>query len=71
MPKYDLKCEACDLEFNIRASISEKTEKRISCPECGGAELMTVFKTAPAFLKGEAKCPSSATCGSGGCRYAS
>ena len=71
MPKYDLRCEDCDAEFNVRASISEKTEKRINCPECGGAELATVFKAPPAFLKGEAKCPSSASCGSSGCRYAS
>ena len=70
MPKYDLRCEACEAEFNVRASISEKTEKRINCPECGGNELATVFRTAPAFLKGEAKCPSSASCGSSGCRYA-
>ena len=71
MPKYDLRCEACDALFNVRASISEKTEKRINCPECGGTELATVFTAPPAFLKREAKCPSSASCGSSGCRYAS
>ena len=70
MPKYDLRCEDCNAEFNIRASISEKTEKRINCPECGSKELATVFKVAPAYLKKEAKCPSSASCGSSGCRYA-
>ena len=70
MPKYDLRCEVCEAEFNVRASISEKTEKRINCPDCGGIELATVFKTPPAFLKGETKCPSSASCGSSGCRYA-
>ena len=71
MPKYDLRCEACDAEFNARASILEKTEKRINCPECGGHQLATVFKAPPAFLKKEAKCPSSASCGSSGRRYAS
>ena len=71
MPKYDLRCEGCNTEFNARASISEKTEKLIKCPECGGNELATVFTAPPAFLKGEAKCPSSVSCGATGCRYAS
>ena len=70
MPKYDLRCETCETEFNVRASISDKTEKRISCPECASNRLATVFKAPPAFLKREAKCPSSASCGSSGCRYA-
>ena len=71
MPKYDLRCEGCDAEFNVRASISEKSEKRINCPDCGSTELATVFKAPPAFLKGEAKCPNRAGCASTGCRYAS
>ena len=35
MPFYDLRCIECEKEFNISAKISEKTEKRIACPECG------------------------------------
>ena len=71
MPKYDLRCEVCNTEFDVRASISEKTEKRINCPECGGVELATLFKAPPAFIKGKAKCPDRASCGSRGCRHAS
>ena len=71
MPKYDLRCADCNSEHSIRASISEKTEKRIVCPDCGSAQMMTVFKSAPAFVKGQAKCPDRGVCGSSGCRHAS
>ena len=29
MPFYDLRCPKCDKEFNISASMKEKSEKRI------------------------------------------
>ena len=66
MPNYDLYCKACDREYNIRASMTEKSEKRIPCPDCGSCELETVFKSAPAYVKGSAQvaCPSAARCGS-------
>ena len=70
MPKYDLRCTGCDSEFNIRATMSEKSEKRIICPNCGSNELATVFKTAPAYVRAQAKCPNSGGCGSSGCRFA-
>ena len=69
MPKYDLRCNDCNAEFNIRASIAEKSEKRIKCTDCGSVELSTVFKSPPALLK--SKCPNSSGCASSGCRYAS
>ena len=71
MPKYDLRCEVCEIEFVSQASMSERTNNLINCPECGGNRLAAIFRSPPAFLKREAKCPSSATCGSSGCRYAS
>ena len=70
MPKYDLRCSDCGGEFNARASISEKTKKQIQCPKCGSVELLTMFKSPPAFNKGAGKCPDRAGCGSTGCRYA-
>jgi putative FmdB family regulatory protein len=71
MPYYDLRCPACDKEYNISASIKEKTEKLIPCPDCGSVELETVFKGAPAYIKGlkSKECPNSRTCG-GGCHRA-
>ena len=66
MPKYDLYCHNCDQEYNIWASITEKSEKRIPCPDCGSFELETIFKTPPAYVKGAAaaSCPQRASCGS-------
>jgi len=66
MPNYDLYCPKCNREYNIRASMAEKSEKRIPCPDCGSFELETVFKTAPAYVKGgkAAGCPQRASCGS-------
>ena len=65
MPFYDLRCVACDKEYNIKASMSEKTEKRIACPDCGSFELVTVYKAAPAYIKSTKapECPNRKACG--------
>jgi len=68
MPNYDLICSKCNREHNIRASMAEKSQKRISCPDCGSFELETVYKSAPAYVKGGSRppmsCPQRAGCGS-------
>ena len=65
MPNYDLHCMDCNTEHNIRASMKEKSEKQIACPDCGSHELETVFRTAPAVVKGmsSAPCPQRSSCG--------
>jgi len=73
MPFYDLRCPKCEKEYNISASMHDKTEKLIPCPDCGSTDLETVFVSAPAVLKGIPKapeCPNSSVCGSSGCRFA-
>lgn len=72
MPNYDLRCTTCGKESKISASISEKSEKRIPCPNCDSFELETVFKSPPAYVKGTsaANCPTGSGCGSG-CRHLS
>ena len=72
MPNYNLRCTDCSSENTIRASMKEKAEKQIFCPECGSVELETVFSAAPAYVKGtkEFSCPNSRSCGSH-CRSAS
>jgi len=74
MPFYDLYCANCDKEFNIMASMADKTNRRIPCPGCGSTDLETVYNSAPAFIKGGKEtvpmCPNSRTCGSGNCRFA-
>lgn len=65
MPYYDLRCPSCDKEYNILASVSQKTEKRVPCPDCGSCELVTVYKAAPAYIKSskEPRCPNRKICG--------
>ena len=67
MPFYDLRCVQCDKEFNIMASMSDKTEQRIACPECGSTGMQTVYKSAPYYNKGGGEtsqaCPNSQVCG--------
>lgn len=73
MPMYDLKCRNCNETFNTMASMSDKTEKRIPCPECGSFDLETAWSSAPAVIKGNAApnaCPNSHICGAG-CHHAS
>ena len=65
MPFYDLRCPQCDKEYNISASMAEKTEKRIPCPDCGSLDLETVYNSAPGILIGSTKmpeCPKSSVC---------
>ena len=73
MPFYDLHCKNCDKEFNIKASMSDKTERKIQCPDCNSTEMESVFKSAPFYVKstanGNPRCPQSEVCGSG-CRHA-
>jgi len=70
MPFYDLRCEKCGTEFNASATISDKTEKRVPCPDCGSFDLETVYKSAPAYIKStrDGDCPNRHVCGSG-CRH--
>ncbi|MCL2226534.1 MAG: zinc ribbon domain-containing protein [Oscillospiraceae bacterium] len=66
MPFYDLYCANCDEEYNIMASMADKTERRIPCPDCGTTDLKTVYSTAPAFIKGGGD-PIPACASGGGC----
>ena len=69
MPFYDLRCVKCDKEFNIMASMADKTARRIPCPECGSTEMETVYNYAPAYVKSvgsnSPSCPNIHTCGAG------
>ena len=69
MPFYDLKC-SCGEVFNIMASMSDRENKRIRCPKCGGSQLESVFTTVNivrSAKSGSSECPNAHRCGSGGC----
>ncbi|MDR0491166.1 MAG: zinc ribbon domain-containing protein [Oscillospiraceae bacterium] len=67
MPFYDLRCTICDKEFNIMASMSDKTNRLIPCPECGSTDMETVYKSAPFYIKSgqppAQTCQNSHACG--------
>ena len=71
MPFYDLRCPRCDKDFNISATMADKTAKLIPCPECGSTDLETVYLAAPWVSKGSRapECPNSHVCGAA-CRHA-
>lgn len=65
LPFYDLKCK-CGHEFNIKASISERDNKQIKCPECGNNDLETVFKSVNIIQSRKdstIECPNLHKCG--------
>jgi putative FmdB family regulatory protein len=73
MPYYDLRCTACGLEFNQRASVSEKSANTIPCSACGSMELETVYKGASAAIVKSSTgsgqdCPHAHICGAS-CRH--
>ena len=74
MPFYDLRCLSCSKESNIRATISEKTDCRIACPQCGSTDMETLYKSAPAYIKSSGDsaptCAGSSSCGNTGCQFA-
>lgn len=68
MPYYDLKCKRCETVFQQKATIAERSEGKIYCPECGSNELDAVYKASPNVLLKKtpepAGCPHAARCGS-------
>ena len=73
MPLYSLTCRRCGYSFEKQASIRERGEKAIPCPECGGTDLDADYSSgkSAALKKETAKasaCPHSAGCGCCGCR---
>ena len=69
MPYYDLKCSCCGSNLNIKASIKEREEKSIKCPQCASTDLETIFSNVNIVKSRPAspQCPNTSKCG--GCSY--
>ncbi len=40
MPRYDFKCKACNLTFEVRMSMSDYSDgKEVECPHCGSPKV--------------------------------
>jgi len=45
MPFYDFKCKKCGSKFNVMATMAEKENKLIPCPNCGDRDLERIYDT--------------------------
>ena len=65
---YDLHCTKCGKDsFEVNATVADKVEKRIYCPECGSNMMETIFSPINVHVKSNnaaVACPNSSTCGS-------
>ena len=48
MPTYDYVCDACDHQFELFQSITEKNKRK--CPKCGRLKLRRLFGTGAAIV---------------------
>jgi len=68
MPFYDLRCTHCNNEFNIKASMEDRENNKIVCPECGHNELEAIFRSVNIIQsrgKDNNSCPHADIC----CRH--
>jgi putative FmdB family regulatory protein len=80
MPYYDLICDTCGKSCTIKASVQARSERTLTCPDCGSIELSTVYRSVNVLrfhnkdcdvCPGASRSQSSAgpSCCSGGCAH--
>lgn len=75
MPYYELRCTNCQTEFNVKASIQERTEKSIRCPNCASQELEAIYRKVNILRHKDSECEacslsdSTGSCCGGSCRF--
>ena len=69
MPYYELRCTNCQTGFNVKATIRERSEKEIRCPNCASQELETVYRKVNILRHKDSECEacSMSNAASGGC----
>ncbi len=46
MPRYEFLCDSCTKSFEVTLTISERTEAKVRCPNCGTEKVtphLTIF----------------------------
>jgi len=72
MPNYDFECQDCHESFEVRTTIKEMEESKISCVKCKGKNIKRIFngfgfctgKTSSSVSSSPNSCSS---CSSGSC----
>ena len=63
MPNYDFECQDCHKTFEVRATIKEMEEGKISCVNCKSKNIKRIFNGFGVCTGGS----SCSTCSSGSC----
>lgn len=65
MPFYNLKCSGCGREFEAYATVTERSEGHIKCPDCGGTSHCGVMDRGASIIikKDAGGCPHAGKCG--------
>lgn len=58
MPYYELNCRDCSKPFTAKASVRERSEGLIACPDCGGKNLDMIYKPVAVLKYAQARCDS-------------
>ena len=64
MPYYDYKCDKCREIFEAEHGMGEKP--RLSCPDCGSAEVKKVFRPVSFAMASGAHAPLESASSAGG-----
>jgi len=72
MPNYDFECQDCHKTFEIRVTIKEMEEGKISCVKCKGKNIKRIFNgfgvcTGKTFSSMISSSSSFRSCSSGSC----
>ena len=77
MPYYEVRCTQCQTEFNVKATIQERTDNNIRCPSCDSRELETIYRKVNVLRFKDKDCdvcpspgalPGGSCCSGGQCR---
>jgi putative FmdB family regulatory protein len=68
---YSYKCNQCNQEFEIRATLAEKEKlspDKFKCPNCGSSEITQIIVSCN-FVKGDSKGNQNDSCPTGTCPF--
>ena len=73
MPIYSYKCNKCNQEFEIKATLAEKEKTspdKFKCPNCGSTEITQIMKACNFVKGGGGKSSQVDSCPTGTCPFA-
>ncbi len=71
MMTYSYKCNNCNQEFEVRATLAEKEKldpDKFKCPDCGSTEIKQIIGACN-FIKGGGGAAQASSCSTGTCPF--